>query len=134
MSYLNEKIKRARKAKRLTQKEVADYLNISERTYQRWEKDIEPSIDQIKILDSLFTSDLLNQAPFDSKDDFNYERAMLKALSYSYANMAAELAVLKGEKPLSIAQYLDKIAESTNLILAGLRLSEEKNGQGHSPA
>jgi transcriptional regulator with XRE-family HTH domain len=128
MSYLNEKIKGARKAKRLTQKEVAEILQVSERMYQRYEKDIEPSVEQIKKLDSVLGSDLLNQIPFDSNDDFNFERAMLKALSYAYAGLAAELAALKGEKPLSTAQYLDKIDESTNLILTGLRMSGEKKG------
>ncbi|MDR6565493.1 helix-turn-helix domain-containing protein [Chitinophaga ginsengisegetis] len=128
MSYLHEIIKRTRKERKVTQKEAAEFLGVSERMYQRYEKDIEPSIDQVKALDSLFKSNMLNQAPFNPSDEGNYEKAVLKALSFMVANLAAEVAILKGETPLSVAQYLGKIDESTNLILAGIKMSDENNG------
>ena len=126
MSYLNERIKKARKERRLTQVEVANYLEISDRMYQRYEKDIEPSLETIQRLNQLFGVDLINEAPFSPTDEMNFERSAIKALSFAFAKQAMEIAVLKGEKPRTINEYLDEIDENTNLILAGLRMSGKK--------
>ena len=59
---IGNRIKLARVAKMLTQKQVAAHLNVSERTYQRYEADdFEPNIKTLLALADLFdvTTDYL---------------------------------------------------------------------------
>jgi len=124
MSYLNEKIKEARISKRFTQREVADYLGVSDRMYQRYEKDIEPSLDTIKKLSEKFGVDILNGSPFPAEDPANWERAAIKALSWGLANALSEISDLKG-RPRPAADYLEDLDKNTNSILSDLRKSNK---------
>lgn len=126
MSYLNEKIKNARNSKRFTQQEVAEYLGISTRMYQRYEKDIEPSIDVLKKLSRFFGIDLLTESPFPADDPANWERAAIKALSWGLASAFAEISELRG-KPRPAEDYLEEIDKNTSLILTDLRRSGRKD-------
>lgn len=58
MSYFSERLKITRQEKKITQKYLADYLNIQERAYQNYEYgNREPNIDSlIKIADCLNVS------------------------------------------------------------------------------
>lgn len=58
---LTSKLRFYRKSKKLTQKDVADYLNITPQAYQRYESQTntnEPNIDNLKKLSSLFDINL----------------------------------------------------------------------------
>lgn len=122
MSYLNEKIKEARKNKRLTQKEVADYLGVSDRMYQRYEKDVEPSIDTIKKLNEFFGTDILSSNPFPADDPQNWEIADHIAVKRRLALLMSKFYELAGESR-SYEQCLTDINDDRDMILADLRRS-----------
>ncbi|QJF24951.1 helix-turn-helix domain-containing protein [Mammaliicoccus vitulinus] len=58
---LGSKLRFYRKSKKLTQKDVADHLNITPQAYQRYESQTntnEPNIDNLKKLSTLFDINL----------------------------------------------------------------------------
>src|SRR4051812_4102234 len=85
MSSINEKIKKSRKQKRLTQKEAAEALNVSERMYQRYENDIEPSLESLKILSELFGVNLFLDDPQSTIDHIQIRRNAKEAFLFERA-------------------------------------------------
>ena len=54
MSYFSDRIKELRKAKNMTQRQMADALGITERSYQRYEADSNPNIETLIKLANFF--------------------------------------------------------------------------------
>ena len=55
MVEIGENIKKLRKAKRMTQKEVANQLNVTPQTISKWERNISyPDLDMLVKLSQLF--------------------------------------------------------------------------------
>lgn len=74
---LGEKIRELRINKNITQKQLADQLNVTTQAVSRWENDaVEPSVSTIKQMASIFnvsTDELLNQEKIESQPEVKPE-------------------------------------------------------------
>jgi transcriptional regulator with XRE-family HTH domain len=64
-------------------------------------------------------------SPFSPDDDFNWERAAIKALTHQLAKAMSKIAELSGGKR-PVEDCLQDIEQSTTLILNDLRRSSKK--------
>ncbi len=104
--HVGYKLKKLRENKRVSQQEVADFLEISQRTYSNFESDkSKPSIDQLSKLSELLDFDLL-------------ELLQEQGITFNQKNKnGSNNAIVKNEYPEQlVTQYEFRISELKELI------------------
>ena len=101
MSLFNENLKKARIEKKLKQQEIAAYLKVSVRTYQRYEDDTIPDLQTINKLNAFLGFDLTKDNPFTTKSVVNDYRDLIIDLQGKLLNRKDEYKLTLNSKEIN---------------------------------